>query len=541
MSHPAAPTSPPLAPEAPSKRVLVSGATGYIGGRLVPCLLAAGHDVRCFVRSSERLDGQPWLEDVEVAQGDALKAQTIPPAMEDIDAAYYLIHSLGAGKGQFADRDRRAATNFGRAAKEQGVGRLLYLGGIEPKGDRRSEHLESRLETGRCLRESSGPDVDVTEFRAAVVIGSGSLSFELIRNLTERLPVMICPRWTDTPTQPIAVRDVLSYLTAALRVPESRDEIIEVGGADVTTYADMFKTYAAVRGLRRLVINVPLLTPTLSSHWVGLVTPVTNKVARPLIEGLDNEVTVTDGGKARDLFPEIEPIKMEAAMRLALRRYADRTVPTLWHSALSSSPQGREVVEELERTEGMIKEKRRRRVNASPEAVFRMAQTLGGETGWLYANFLWVLRGYLDLLAGGIGYRKGRRHPTKLRKGDVVDFWRVEVVDGRMDPKTLRLRAEMKTGGRAWLQYEISAPEDAPPGAEQAFITQTAFFEPKGLFGLLYWYALYVPHRFIFTGMIEELGRRAELFQRHAARQNGSADAPLPDLTPELLAKLVER
>jgi uncharacterized protein YbjT (DUF2867 family) len=496
----------------------------------VPCLLEEGYDVRCFVRSPERLEGKPWRGDVEVAEGDALAPDTIRPAMDGIDAAYYLIHSLGAGKDAFADRDRRAATHFGNAAREQGVDRLLYLGGIEPKGERRSEHLESRLETGRCLRESSGPEVAVTEFRAAVIIGSGSLSFELVRSITERLPMMICPKWTDTPTQPVAVRDVLSYLTRALDTPASAGEIIEIGGADVTTYAGMFTTYAQVRGLRRWIVNVPFLTPTLSSHWIGLVTPFTNKVARPLIEGLGSEVTVSDGDKARSLFPGIDPISMEAAMRLALRRHADRSVPTLWHSALSSSPQGREVVEELERTEGMIKEKRQLRVDASPEAVFKTAQTLGGDTGWLYANFLWVLRGYLDLLVGGVGYRKGRRHPTKLRTGDVVDFWRVEVVDGKRDPKTLRLRAEMKTGGRAWLQYEISSPGER---ADDALITQTAFFEPKGLFGLLYWYALYVPHKFIFTGMIEELGRRAEHLEARA--QNGR----VPDPTPEMLAEIV--
>ena len=515
------------------QRVLVSGATGYVGGRLVPCLLQEGYAVRCFVRSPERLDGQPWLDDVEVAVGDALEAETIPPAMQDIDAAYYLIHSLGAGKGAFASRDRRAATNFGQAAKEKGVGRLLYLGGIEPAGERRSEHLESRLETGRCLRNSGVP---VTEFRAAVIIGSGSLSFELIRNLAERLPVMICPRWTDTPTQPVAVRDVLAYLTQALATPASTGEVIEIGGADVTTYAEMFETYAKVRGLRRLLLNVPFLTPTLSSYWVGLVTPISNKGARPLIEGLGSEVTVTDGGKARNLFPQIEPITMETAMRLALRRYADRTVPTLWHSALSSSPQGREVLEELEHTEGMIKEKRQLRVEASPEAAFKMAQTLGGGTGWLYANVLWVLRGYLDLLVGGIGYRKGRRHPTRLRPGDAVDFWRVELIDGEADPKTMRLRAEMKTNGRAWLQYEITAPENGSQNGtpDAALITQTAFFDPKGLWGLLYWYALYLPHRFIFTGMIEELGRRAERLQARAA-PGGS----VPDLTPELLDELV--
>lgn len=518
--------SPP-SPRSPRPRtVLVSGATGYVGGRLVPCLLQEGYAVRCFVRSPDRLDGMPWRGDVEVAQGDVLKPETLPEAMAGVDAAYYLIHSLGSGEDAFAERDRRAADNFGEAAREAGVGRIIYLGGIDPKGDRRSKHLQSRIETGKHLRQHGVP---VTEFRAAVIVGSGSLSFEIIRSLVERLPVLICPRWVQTPTQPIAIRNVLEYLTEALAVPESAGEIIEIGGTDVLSYSDMFRIYAKVRGLGRIIVNVPFLTPRLSSHWIGLVTPFTNTVARPLIEGLDNEAVVEHGSKARALFPSIEPISYEAAVRLALRRYASGTVPTVWHSAMSSTKNGqRGLVEELETSEGMIRETRRLAVRASPEAAFHIVKSLGGETGWMYANALWRLRGYLDLLAGGIGYRKGRRDPQDVRVGDVIDFWRVEDVAHEAERKLLRLRAEMKTGGRAWLQFEVT-PAEAATGPVRAHITQTAFFEPKGLFGILYWYALYVPHRFIFTGMIEEIGRRAEALDARQRRESeaSSADAPV--------------
>lgn len=487
-----------------SKSVLVTGATGYVGGRLVGCLLQEDqpYDIRGFVRNADRLQGRSWSDDVDVVEGDVLKPSTLPPAMDGVDAAYYLIHSLGAGEDEFAERDRRAARNFGEAAREAGVDQIVYLGGMRPESDNVSKHLRSRLETGEALRESGVP---VTELRAAVIVGSGSLSFELIRYLTERLPMMICPHWVQTPTQPIAVRDALQYLTAALRTPESRGEIIEIGGADVLTYGDMFLRYAKVRGLRRKLVNVPFLTPRLSSHWVGLVTPLNNEVARPLIEGLGNKVVVKDPAKAQRLFPQIEPISYEAAVRLALRRFGEgEEVPTTWHGSLSTGDQ-HGVTEKLTQTEGMIEEVRQLRVDASPQAAFNVVEGIGGETGWLYADALWRLRGFLDLLVGGIGYRKGRRHPKRLRPGDAVDFWRVEAVER---PRLLRLRAEMKTSGKAWLQFEVAETDE--PDDDRALITQTAYFEPKGLFGLLYWYALYIPHKFIFTGMIEEIGRRAE-------------------------------
>ena len=476
--------------------VLVTGATGYVGGRLVPCLLQEGYTVRCFVRDADRLQAQPWSDEVEVAVGDALQADTVPPAMEGVDAVYYLIHSLGSGEDAFEDRDRRAATNVRRAAEAAGVQRIVYLGGMRPKGERQSKHLQSRIETGKVLRD--GP-VPVTEFRAAQIVGSGSLSFELVRYLTERVPIMICPRWVRTPTQPIAVRNVLQYLVAALQQPESAGEIIEIGGSDVLTYAEMFEIYAAVRDLKRWVVNVPFLTPRLSSHWVGLVTPVSNSIARPLIEGLDNEVVVDDPQKARTLFPDIEPISFEAALRLALRRAETGTIPTVWNSAVSSAPDDAPSTQ-LDVSEGLYREERTVTVEAPAALAFDTIERLGGETGWLYGNALWRLRGWIDQLIGGVGYRQGRRDADSLRVGDTVDFWRVEAHE---DNRLLRLRAEMRLPGRAWLQFEVSPGKG--DGAPQSRITQTVYFEPKGLGGTLYWTLVRWAHRGLFAGQLRAL------------------------------------
>ena len=342
-------------------RVLVTGATGYVGGRLVPRLLERGFSVRCLVRDRDRLRGRRWERDVEVVVGDALDYESLVPALAGVDIAYYLIHSLASGM-DFASRDRTAADNFGRAAAQQGVDRIIYLGGIKPKGSRESKHLKSRIETGEYLAAGGVP---VTELRAAVVVGSGSLSFELIRYLTERVPFMLCPRWVKTRTQPIAIRTVLEYLLAAPVTPESTGRVIEIGGDDILTYEQMFKIYAEIRGLNRVIINVPVLSPRLSSLWVGLVTPISTTIARPLIEGLDNEVVLTDS-TARSMF-DIKPLTYAEAVRRALRRFDQDQVETSWHGAYSSSVTENGELEKLVVTEGMIREMRQRDIRAEPD------------------------------------------------------------------------------------------------------------------------------------------------------------------------------
>ncbi|MBZ0102576.1 MAG: SDR family oxidoreductase [Thermoanaerobaculia bacterium] len=476
-----------MAPPAP---ILVTGATGYVGGRLVPRLLDGGRAVRCMARDPRRLDGRPWRDRVEVVAGDVLAPATLAAALAGVEVACYLIHSLGTGE-EFARRDREAARAFGAAARAAGVGRIVYLGGLGDPATDLSHHLRSRQETGEALGEAGVP---VTELRAGVVVGSGSLSFEMIRYLAERVPVMVCPRWVFTKTQPIAIANVLDYLVAALDHPGCAGRVIEIGGADVVTYGEMMTGYARVRGLRRWLLPVPVLTPRLSSYWVHLVTPIPAAIARPLIDGLKNEVVVRDRA-ARELFPEIEPVGYPEAVARALAQLEAGRVETSWHDALASS-QGDLAPVELEEREGMIRERRQRIVAAPPERLFAAFTRLGGERGWLFLNGAWRLRGALDRLVGGVGMRRGRRHPTELRAGDALDFWRVERVEpGRL----LRLRAEMKVPGRAWLQFE------AHPHPQGTLLGQTAFFAPKGLGGFLYWYALYPLHALIFSGLARRL------------------------------------
>ena len=476
--------------------ILVTGATGYIGGRLVPRLLAAGYRVRCLVRDPGRLQGRSWRQNVEVATGDVLRPDSLPAAMQGVAAAYYLVHSMGGGSG-FHERDIEAARNFAASAAAAGVARIIYLGGLAESKPGLSEHLRSRQQTGSALREAGVP---VTEFRAGVIVGSSSLSFELIRYLTERVPVMVCPRWVFTRTQPIGIADVLEYLTAALRVPESSGRIIEIGGADVVTYGDMMMIYAAVRGLKRWLVPVPVLTPRLSSMWVNLVTPIPGSIARPLIEGLRNENVVHDPA-AMTLFPAIRPIGYRRAVERALERLKASAIESAWSDAQSSSGlPGTPVT--LTNREGMIVEHRQRVVDAPAEQLFDVFTSLGGNNGWLFMNWAWRLRGLADRLLGGVGLRRGRRDPVELRVGDALDFWRVEAVEsGRL----LRLRAEMKVPGQAWLQFQA---ETSPEG--RALLQQTAYFAPRGLPGWLYWYGLYPIHRIIFSGFIEAVARRAE-------------------------------
>lgn len=480
------------------KKCLVTGVTGYIGGRLVPYLLNQGYSVRVVSRDAGRLQGRKWIDKVEVAEADVLKPETMDGMMEDIDVAYYLIHSMSGKENEdFHERDLRAAENFGQEAARHGVQRIIYLGGLGSAEDELSKHLKSRQLTGKTLRESGVP---VTEFRAAIVVGSGSKSFEMIRYLTERVPLMICPKWVYSNVQPIAIRNVLEYLVAAVDKPEAADEIIEIGGKDVITYAEMMKIYAQVNGLKRLLMPVPVLTPYLSSYWVHWMTPLPASLARPLIEGLKNDVVV-ENDKARELFPNIETFGYKKAVKLAIQRIDTQDVETTWNDALLSS-KGDEQPVILESKQGLNIERRMRKVEVSQESVFKTFTSLGGEKGWLAFEWAWKLRGILDRMVGGVGFRRGRRSADDLRVGDALDFWRVEAIK---ENELLRLRAEMKVPGKAWLEFQALKGDD---GVTK--LVQTAYFAPKGLFGLLYWYGLYPFHSLIFSSMIEHLARDAE-------------------------------
>ena len=472
-------------------RILIVGASGYIGGRLVTLLAARGHDLVLMSRDARPLSAR--FPDARIVAADLLKPVTLPATLDGVEVAYYLAHSMTEGERGFAERDRQAAASFAAAAKTAGVSRIIYLGGLGEDSAGLSHHLTSRHETGA---ELAAHGVPVTEFRAAVIIGSGSASFEILRHLTERLPIMITPRWVGTRCQPIGIRDVLDYLVAALDHPEVTG-IVEIGGPDVLSYGDMMRTYARQRGLRRLMIPVPVLTPRLSSYWVNLVSPVPSSIARPLIEGLRNEVVVQDPAPASRF--GLEPRPFGEALQEAIDRTDRHDVESTWFDA--ARRRGINRLEVLSSSEGMIVERRQRHVASGPSSVFAVVERLGGRGGWLFADVLWRLRGLVDRTVGGVGMRLGRRDPDRLRVGDAVDFWRVEDVQR---PSLLRLRAEMKVPGRAWLQYEVEATDGG------SRIVQTAFFEPKGLPGLAYWYLLYPVHALIFRGLIRALAARAE-------------------------------
>jgi len=473
-------------------RVLVTGATGYIGGRLVPRLIAAGHTVRVVARDSARLHGR--FAQVEIVEGDLFDAASIRASLENVDIAYYLVHSMTRGRGDFAENDRKAAAIFAAAACDAGVKRIVYLGGLGVEGQALSHHLRSRHETGAVLRSTGVP---VTEFRAAMIVGSGSASFEMMRYLTERLPVMIAPKWVDTPCQPISVRDVLAYLVAELDRPSHDNVVFEIGGADVLSYKQMMVAYARIRGLRRKLIVVPFFTPRLSSGWIHLVTPIPGSVARPLVDGLRNKVVVHDD-RARRAFPQIVPVGYDLAVHRALDRYSTVGPETTWFDAFDV----RALPGNFAGTaQGMLIDRRLRRTTASARALFAVFTSLGGTRGWLYADGLWELRGVLDRLVGGFGTRRGRRHATDLRVGDAVDFWRVEAFE---TDRLLRLRAEMRLPGYAWLQFEII--DDLGATA----IRQTAFFDPHGALGYLYWFSVLPFHEVIFGNMARRIAQEAE-------------------------------
>lgn len=467
--------------------ILLTGATGYIGGRLLKRLESAGRDVRCLARRPESI--RQDSRHVEVVAGDLLDPASLASVMKGVETAVYLVHAMADARS-FEDSERRAAENFALQAKQAGVKKIVYLGGLG-SGDGLSPHLRSRHEVGRILRESGVP---VIEFRAAVIIGSGSLSFELVRALVEKLPIMITPRWVSIKTQPIAVEDVLDYLAAALDVPPI-GAVYEIGGLDRVSYLDIMKEYARQRGLRRWMIRVPVLTPRLSSLWLGLVTPIYARIGARLIESIRNETIVKDNS-ALTAF-SVRPRGLKEAILRALANEDREFSETRWSDALSSSglarpgasPRGTRLVDS-----------RRMRVAVPPTAAFRPIARIGGEAGWYYAQWLWRLRGFMDLLAGGVGLRRGRKDPDRLLPGDALDFWRVESIE---QDRLLRLVAEMKVPGKAWLQFEID------PEGDGSVICQTAIFQPAGLLGLLYWYGLLPFHRLIFRGMLKGIAKTA--------------------------------
>ncbi len=479
-----------------AERILVTGATGYIGGRLVPRLLDEGYRVRVLVRDPARLQGRSWLERAELHQGDAFKPESVQKSMEGVQVAYYFIHSLYGGR-DFHQQDLTAARIFGNSAKTSGVERIIYLGGLGDPESKLSKHLRSRQLTGEALRETGVP---VTEFRAAVIVGSGSASFEMIRYLSERIPLMICPRWVFSRIQPIAIGDVMDYLVAALRTPESSGQVIEIGGADVLTYADTMLQYAKIRGLRRFILPVPVLTPGLSSHWVHWVTPVSARIARPLIEGLRNQVIINDLSAQR-LFPQIRPMGYKEAVQLALSNLRAGQVETAWSDALGTS-MGDALPIKLAILEGMMIKRWRRAVGAPPQLIYHMVAGLGGQRGWLHANGAWRLRGIADRLVGGVGLRRGRRHPSQVRVGDAIDFWRAEAVE---PDHLLRLRSEMRAPGQLWLEFKVLAD-----GQGKSTLVETLFYAPKGLLGVFYWYLFYPLHIVVFSGLLLKLARLAE-------------------------------
>ena len=477
---------------------LLTGATGYVGGRLLERLESAAIPVRCMARRPENLASRV-ADTTEVVRGDVFDRDSLARAMTGVSTAYYLVHSM-SDEGNFEVMERKAARLFGEIARAAGVRRIIYLGGLG-SGDELSSHLETRQEVGRLLRESGVPTL---ELRASIIIGSGSLSFEMIRALVDKLPIMTTPSWVRVLAQPIAIEDVVDYLMEARQLDIDRSRVFEIGGADIVSYADIMREYADQRGLRRLMIPVPVLTPALSSLWLGIVTPLYARVGRKLIEGVRNPTVVQDDS-ARTAF-SVQPRGMSEAIARALANEDREYARTRWsdtgsgdaehgsgdaENGSSTAPRGRRIVDS-----------RTLRVQSDVEQAFGPVRQIGGDVGWYFGDSMWRIRGFLDRLVGGPGLRRGRRDPRDLRPGDALDFWRVEFIE---PDRRLRLKAEMKLPGRAWLEFEVT------PDGPGSRITQTAIFDPVGLGGLLYWYALLPVHNVMFQGMLQRIARAGEL------------------------------
>ena len=472
-------------------RILLTGASGYVGGRLLQLLEQQGYRVRCLARRPAVVQ-QKAGPGTEVVAGDVLDRASLDAALQGMQAAFYMVHSMGSS-GSFEAADRQAALNFGAAAQAAGVQRIIYLGGLGDDSVRLSAHLRSRQEVGQILRQFGVP---VLEFRASIVLGSGSLSFEMIRSLVEHLPVMITPKWVKVPAQPIAIDDLLEYLLAALSLPVAEYRVFEIGGADQVSYADIMREYARQRKLRLRMLPVPVLTPFLSSLWLGFITPLYARIGRKLIESIVHPTVVRDPAALKTF--SVRPRGVAEALRRALANEDRQFAATRWSDALSSAGD--------QRAWGGVQfgsrlvDSRTLRVAALPAAAFAPIERIGGDTGWYAWNWLWDLRGILDLLVGGVGTRRGRPSPTVMQIGDAVDFWRVEAIEPNHH---VRLAAEMKLPGRAWLEFEVTGD-----GA-QTIIRQTATFDPVGLAGRIYWYALYPLHQLVFRDMLRGIAQAA--------------------------------
>jgi uncharacterized protein YbjT (DUF2867 family) len=512
-------------PDGRGRLALVTGVTGYVGGRLVPELLAAGWRVRALSRHPESLRDRAWHHDIEVVKGNAGDLESMVTALDGVDVAYYLVHALGTGS-RFAATDRRTALVFGQAARQAGVGRIIYLGGLYPEGEDLSPHLSSRREVGEILLASGVP---TTVLQAAVILGSGSASFEMLRYITERLPIMVTPRWVNTRIQPIAIRDVLRYLVGSAEMPSDVSRAFDIGGPDVLTYRDMMQGYAAVAGLpRRVIWPINVLTPRLSSHWVGLVTPVPNSIARPLVESLVHEVVCKNKDIAGYVPDPPEGLAgFDRAVQLALQRIGDKDVATRWASAATPGAPSDPMPSDPDWAGGsMYVDERASVVRASQESLWAVIEGIGGENGWYSWALAWQVRGWMDAFSGGPGLRRGRRDRYDLRVGDTVDWWRVEDVD---DLHLLRLRAEMRLPGLAWLDLAVEQDERG-----STVFRQKAYFHPRGLLGQLYWWSVSPFHGVVFGGMQKNIARAAEEFERTGSPPRWQPTNPLKRLSDSL-------
>jgi uncharacterized protein YbjT (DUF2867 family) len=471
--------------------IMLTGATGYVGGRLLKILEKRGYRVRCMARRPDILTSRV-SSSTQVVEGNVLDINSLQVTLKGVRVAYYLIHSMSS-EGSFEENDRKAAHNFAEVAKGAGVERIIYLGGLGNDEDELSPHLRSRQEVGKILRQSGIP---LVEFRASIVIGSGSLSFQLIRSLVERLPIMITPKWVQVAAQPIAIEDLIEYLEAALYLPDSGSRVYEIGGADQVSYADIMRIYGSCRNIAVRMIPVPFLSPYISSLWLGLITPLYARIGRKLIQSIVHPTVVRDKSALNDF--NIKPMGVNDAIRRAIDKEDKEFSETRWSDSISSS--GNMPSWFSQSFGSRLIDSRTLKVDMPPKATFIPIQKIGGNNGWYAWNWLWQLRGFLDLLVGGVGMRRGRAHLDILRVGDTIDFWRVEV---HKPNHFLRLTAEMKLPGRAWLEFEVLGDELT------STIRQTAIFDPVGLLGLAYWYALYPLHQLVFAGMLRGIADKA--------------------------------